>query len=95
MAESYLQSFCDEEDEQKGWSSKILLGSAKRENGWKLQALCIPSSFMVSLSPPLIINCASNNGEKKNNFPYAYGVHGIDEREREKFFFSMFFFLKE
>ena len=95
MAESYLQSFCDEEDEQKVEAPSPFMVRPRGENEWKLQALCIPSSLMVSLSPPLITKCASNNGEKKKKFPYAYGVHGIDEREREKFFFSIFFFLKE
>ena len=30
MTESYLQSFCDEEDEQKGLKLQVPLGSAKR-----------------------------------------------------------------
>ena len=72
MAESYLKSFYDEEDERKVEAPSPFMVRPRGENEWKLQALCIPSSLMVSLSPPLIIKCASNNGEKKINFPFAF-----------------------
>ena len=93
MAESYLQSFCDEEDEQKVEAPSPFMVRPRGEKEWKLQALCIPSSLMVSLSPPLIIKCASNNGEKKINFPFAFGVHGKVKNEREgEIFFLLFSF---
>ena len=59
MAKSYLQSFCDEEDEQKVEAPRSLNFRPRGGKVRKLQALCIPSSLMVSLSPPLIIRCAS------------------------------------
>ena len=95
MAESYLQSFCDEEDEQKVEAPRSLQIRPREEKVRKLQALCIPSSLMVSLSPPLIIRCASKREIEEKNSSMPYASHGKDERERESIWFFCIFFLKD
>ena len=88
MAESYLQSFCDEEDEQKVEAPSPFMVRPRGENEWKLQALCIPSSLMVSLSPPLIINVLATMEKLKKNFFFSLrgSRQSEDETERERYF---------
>ena len=63
-------------------------------NGWKLQALWIPSSKVVSLSPPLIPRCASKREIEEKKFFLALVGYG-NEREGEQFSFFDNIFLKE